>query len=119
MNPYDQAHQLANAPEARARNTSEYMRLRDTAYEDDTNRALLDEYKRLQFRVQARMASRRDDAGGREYAAAAAARRAFAVQSRCERLSAGGIPLSANAFGYLQDSRFTLPDIDLDMLTQG
>ena len=24
MNPYDQAHQLANAPEARARNTSEY-----------------------------------------------------------------------------------------------
>lgn len=33
------------------------MRLKETAYESDTNRALLDEYKRLQFRLQAKMAS--------------------------------------------------------------
>lgn len=33
------------------------MRLREAAYESDTNRALLDEYKRLQFRMQAKLAS--------------------------------------------------------------
>lgn len=35
----------------------EYERLHELVYADDTNRALLDEYKRLQFRMQARMAS--------------------------------------------------------------
>ena len=32
-------------------------RLREAAYESDTNRALLDEYKRLQFRMQAKLAA--------------------------------------------------------------
>ncbi len=56
MNPYDQAHALAKA----LRESEEYRecaRLKKIAYDDDTNRALLDEYKKLQFRLQAKMAS--------------------------------------------------------------
>ncbi len=56
MNPYDQAHQLANALRE-SEEYKEFIRLRDIAYENDANRALLDEYRRLQFRVQTRMAS--------------------------------------------------------------
>ena len=56
MNPYDLAHQLARAMKE-SEDYREYERLRETAYEDETNRALLDEYKRLQFRMQATMAS--------------------------------------------------------------
>ena len=56
MNPYDLAHQLARAMKD-SEEYREYARLRETAYEDETNRALLDEYKRLQFRMQAKMAS--------------------------------------------------------------
>ena len=55
MNPYDLAHQLARAMKD-SEEYREYARLRETAYEDETNRALLDEYKRLQFRMQAKMA---------------------------------------------------------------
>jgi len=56
MNVYDQAHALARG----LKETEEYrefMRLKQIAYEDSTNKALLDEYKRLQFRLQARAAS--------------------------------------------------------------
>lgn len=56
MNPYDQAHALARA----LRESEEYQecaRLKEVAYEDATNKALLDEYKKLQFRLQAKMAS--------------------------------------------------------------
>ena len=56
MNPYDQAHALAKS----LRESEEYRersRLRELAYESDTNRALLEEYKRLQFRMQAKLAS--------------------------------------------------------------
>ena len=56
MNPYDLAHQLARAMKD-SEEYREYARLRETAYEDETNRALLDEYKRLQFRMQAKLAS--------------------------------------------------------------
>ncbi len=56
MNPYDQAHVLAKA----LKESDEYremIRLKDIAYEDSTNRALLDEYKRLQYRMQAKLAA--------------------------------------------------------------
>ena len=56
MNPYDQAHALAKS----LRESEEYRemsRLRELAYESDTNRALLEEYKRLQFRMQDKLAS--------------------------------------------------------------
>lgn len=56
MNPYDQAHALARSLKE-SEEYREMMRLRSVAYESDTNRALLDEYKRLQFRMQAKMAS--------------------------------------------------------------
>ena len=56
MNPYDQAHTLARALKE-SEEYREYQRLRELAYESDTNRALLDEYKRLQFRLQAKMAA--------------------------------------------------------------
>ena len=56
MNPYDQAHNLAKS----LRESEEYRefnRLKEVAYEDATNKALLDEYKKLQFKLQAKMAS--------------------------------------------------------------
>ena len=56
MNPYDQAHTLARALKE-SEEYREYKRLREVAYESDTNRALLDEYKRLQFRLQAKVAA--------------------------------------------------------------
>lgn len=54
MNPYDQAHALARSLKE-SEEYQEYMRLREAAYEDETNRALLDEYKRLQLRMQVKM----------------------------------------------------------------
>ena len=56
MNPYDQAHALARAMQE-SEEYREYSRLKALAYDDETNKALLDEYKRLQFRMQARMAA--------------------------------------------------------------
>lgn len=56
MNPYDQAHALARALKD-SDEYREFARLKEIAYEDGTNKALLDEYKRLQFRLQAKAAS--------------------------------------------------------------
>ena len=56
MNPYDQAHALARALKD-SEEYREYMRLKEVAYDDSANKALLDEYKRLQFRMQAKLAS--------------------------------------------------------------
>ncbi|MBR2700091.1 MAG: YlbF family regulator [Clostridia bacterium] len=56
MNPYDQAHALARALRE-SDEYREYMRLKETAYDDGTNKALLDEYKKLQFRLQAKLAA--------------------------------------------------------------
>ncbi len=56
MNPYDQAHALARALKD-SEEYREYARLKEVAYDDGTNKALLDEYKRLQFRMQAKLAS--------------------------------------------------------------
>ncbi|MBE5807550.1 MAG: YlbF family regulator [Clostridiales bacterium] len=56
MNPYDQAHALARA----IRESEEYTemeRLKAVARESSTNASLLDEYKRLQFRFQAKAAA--------------------------------------------------------------
>ena len=55
MNVYDKAHELA-ACMKESEEYREYKRLRDAAYEDSTNKALLDEYKRLQFQLQVSMA---------------------------------------------------------------
>jgi len=55
-NIYDAANELAR----QLKETEEYReftRLKQTAYEDETNKALLDEFKRLQFRMQAKAAS--------------------------------------------------------------
>ena len=54
MNIYDTAHRLA----AEIRGSDECVRLRqlrERAYSDDTNRVLLDEYKRLQVKLQMSM----------------------------------------------------------------
>lgn len=56
MNPYDQAHALARSLRE-SEEYQDYMRLKKTAYDDSTNKALLDEYKRLQFKMQARLAA--------------------------------------------------------------
>ena len=55
MNPYDQAHALAKALRERDE-YKEYVRLKQAAYDDSTNKALLDEYKKLQFKMQAKLA---------------------------------------------------------------
>lgn len=116
MNPYDQAHQLANALRE-SEEYKEYARLKEIAYESDANRALLDEYRALQFRVQTRMASgeRADD-------------------QDMQRLNQLGVLLQFNpeASAYLlAEFRFqrmlsdifkilgSVAGIDLDMLTQG
>lgn len=55
-NVYDTANLLA----AQLKETEEYReyhRLREIAFEDSTNKALLDELKRLQFKMQAKAAS--------------------------------------------------------------
>ena len=54
MNIYDTAHRLAGE----IRNSEECVRLRqlrERAYSDNTNRVLLDEYKRLQVQLQMSM----------------------------------------------------------------
>ena len=56
MNVYDQAHALARSLKETQEYT-EYMSLKEKAYEDSTNRALLDEYKKLQYRMQLGAAS--------------------------------------------------------------
>ena len=56
MNPYDQAHALARALKE-SEEYREFTRLKEVAYDDGTNKALLDEYKRLQFRLQAKVAA--------------------------------------------------------------
>lgn len=56
MNPYDQAHLLAKSL-TESEEYREYIRLKEEAYADATNKALLDEFKKLQFRLQAKMAS--------------------------------------------------------------
>ena len=61
-NVYDQAHALA-AGLKQTEEYKEFQRLTEIARADDTNRALMDEYKRLQFRMQAMFATgeRMDD----------------------------------------------------------
>lgn len=51
---YNQAHNLAREIK-QSEEYTEYNRLKQLAYEDDTNRRLLDEYKRLQLKMQAGM----------------------------------------------------------------
>ncbi len=51
MNPYDLAHQLARAiMESEERRA--WQQARDAAYESDTNKALIEEFKKLQMRLQ-------------------------------------------------------------------
>jgi cell fate (sporulation/competence/biofilm development) regulator YlbF (YheA/YmcA/DUF963 family) len=56
MYVYDKAHELARSLKE-SEEYREYIRLKEIAFEDSTNKALLEEYKRLQFRLQAKMAS--------------------------------------------------------------
>ena len=56
MNPYDQAHELAGTLKE-SEEYRDYMRLKEAAYEDETNRALLNEYRKLQFQLQAKAAA--------------------------------------------------------------
>lgn len=55
-NVYDQARQLAHSLKE-SDEYLEYTRLKEVAYQDDTNRALLNEYKRLNNQVQLKVVS--------------------------------------------------------------
>ena len=54
-NIYDQARALASALKE-TEEYREYTRLKAVAYEDSTNKSLLDEYKRLQYAMQMTLA---------------------------------------------------------------
>ena len=54
MNIYDTAHRLAGEI-SRSDECARLRELRERAYSDDTNRVLLDEYKRLQMQLQMSM----------------------------------------------------------------
>lgn len=56
VNVYDQAHALADSLK-QTEEYKEFTRLNEIARQDDTNRALMDEYKRLQYRMQAMFAT--------------------------------------------------------------
>lgn len=56
MNVYDTARELARQL-SQTEEYADYARLKESAMADDTNRALLGEYKKLMFRAQAVMAS--------------------------------------------------------------
>ena len=56
VNIYDQAHALADSLK-QTEEYREFIRLNEIARQDDTNRALMDEYKRLQYRMQAMLAT--------------------------------------------------------------
>lgn len=56
VNVYDQAHALADSLK-QTEEYKEFVRLNEIARQDETNRTLLDEYKRLQYRMQAMLAS--------------------------------------------------------------
>ncbi len=58
MNVYDQAHALARSLKE-SDEYIQYTQLKEKAYADDTNRALLDEYKRLQYQMQLSVAAGR------------------------------------------------------------
>jgi cell fate (sporulation/competence/biofilm development) regulator YlbF (YheA/YmcA/DUF963 family) len=55
VNIYDQAHALANAIKQSEEYTL-YARAKEAATENETNQALLKEYKKLQFQLQVQMA---------------------------------------------------------------
>ena len=55
-NVYDQAHALAKSLK-QSEEYIQYMNLKEKAYSDATNKALLEEYKRLQYRMQLSAAS--------------------------------------------------------------
>ena len=55
MNVYDQAHALARSLKE-SPEYLEFQRLKEAAYSDETNRVLLDEYKKLQYQLQLCMA---------------------------------------------------------------
>ena len=66
-NIYDQARALASALKE-TEEYREYTRLKAVAYDDSTNKSLLDEYKRLQYRMQALVAAGRGgDAAGEDF----------------------------------------------------
>ena len=50
MNIYDQAHALARALKE-TDEYREYQRLKEVAMENETQKALIEEYKRLQFQL--------------------------------------------------------------------
>lgn len=54
MNIYDTAHRLAKEIKS-SDECQELARLREVAYEDNTNRLLLEEYKKLQIQLQMSM----------------------------------------------------------------
>ena len=98
MNIYDTAHKLAE--EIRKSDECVHLaELRERAYADETNRLLLDEYKRLQVQLQMSMVGGRNAQRG--YAAVSAAGLAAVYEQRRAGLLDGGNADAEDAGGYL------------------
>ena len=94
MNIYDTAHKLAEEIK-KSDECVQLAELRERAYADETNRLLLEEYKRLQVQLQMSMVG----AAG----ALSAARLAAVYEQRRAGLSDGGNADAEDAGRYLQD----------------
>lgn len=117
MNVYDQAHQLARTLKE-SEEYKEYARLKELAYQDGTNKALLDEYKRLQYRMQAMVASGRGaEVGGEDFQRMQKIAQVLQFNPDCGAYLMAEFrfqKMLADIYKILAD----VAGIDLDMLTQ-
>ncbi len=114
-NVYDTAHLLARQLKE-TEEYCEYKRLKDLVYEDSTNKALLDELKRLQFKMQARAASgeKQDDEDMQKLMRVTSL---LQLNSDCSQYMLAQFrfhKLIADIYKILGD----VADIDIDALTQ-
>lgn len=98
MNVYDSAHALAEIIR-QSEEAQDYARLKEIAEGDETNRALLSEYRRLQMKLQLASRQRLAVAGGRSTALSADCILAV-YEQRCAGIHDGGTAPAKDAGGY-------------------
>lgn len=102
MNIYDTAHKLAEEIK-RSDECVQLAELRERAYADETNRLLLEEYKRLQVQLQMSMVGAAGEMPSEDMQRLSAARLAAVYEQRRAGLSDGGNADAEDAGRYLQD----------------
>ena len=117
MNVYDQAHELARTLKE-SEEYKQYVRLKEIAYQDTTNKALLDEYKHLRYRMQAMVAAgQRPDLAGEDFQRMQKIAQVLQFNQDCSAYLLAEFrfqKMLADIYKILAD----VAGIDLDMLTQ-